>query len=60
MSIGLSTTLRQKPIRVFNSAQVSVRGNRIEDRRELVPGAIVVAADCGPVDVRDNTLVRNP
>ena len=48
------------PIRVFNASGVSVRGNRIEDGRELVPGAIVVTEDCGAVDVRDNVLRRGP
>jgi hypothetical protein len=46
------------PIRVFNAANLSVRGNRIEDGRELVPGGIVVSEDCGPVEVRDNVLRR--
>ena len=49
----------QVPIRIFNAARVSVRGNRIEDGRELVPGAIQVTEDCGVVDVRDNVLRRN-
>jgi hypothetical protein len=44
------------PIRVFNAARVSVRGNHIEDWRELVAGAIDVAEDCEAVDVRGNTL----
>jgi len=45
-------------IRVFNATRVSVRGNRIEDGRELIPGAIEVTGDCDAVDVRDNTLSR--
>jgi len=47
------------PIRIFNAACVSVRGNRIEDGRELIPGAIDVTEDCGSVDVRGNTLSRS-
>lgn len=43
------------PIRIFNATRVLVRGNRIEDSRELVPGAIEVAKDCDTVDVRNNT-----
>ncbi len=27
------------PIRIFNATRVSVRGNQIEDRRKLAPGA---------------------
>ena len=38
------------PIRVFNATRVSVRGNHIEDGRELIPGAIEVADDCEAVD----------
>ena len=48
------------PIRVFNASGVSVRGNRIEDDRELVPGAIQVTDDCGDVEVRDNMVRRVP
>ncbi len=48
------------PIRIFNSTRVLVRGNRIEDGRELVPGTIEVTGDCDEVDVRDNTPHRNP
>ena len=47
------------PIRIFNSTQVSVRGNRIEDGRELIPGAIEVTENCDAVDVRDNTLYES-
>ena len=48
------------PIRIFNATCVSVRGNRIEDGRELIPGAIEVTEDCGAVDVRGNTLSLKP
>ena len=48
------------PIRIFNATRVSVRGNQIEDGRELIPGAIEVTSDCGAVDVRDNLLRRSP
>ena len=48
------------PIRIFNAAQISVRGNHIQDRRRLVPGAIQMTDDCEAVDVRGNTLRRDP
>jgi hypothetical protein len=44
------------PIRIFNATRVSVRGNRIEDARDIIPGAIEVTEDCDQVDVRDNTF----
>jgi parallel beta helix pectate lyase-like protein len=46
------------PIRIHNAARVSVRGNHIQDKRPLVPGAIEVADDCEDVDIRGNTLQR--
>jgi len=46
------------PILVFNSTRVSVRSNRMEEGRGIVPGAIKVTEDCGEVDVRGNTLSR--
>ncbi len=48
------------PIRIFNAAQVSVRGNHIEDGRDLIQGAIEVTEDCDAVDVRGNTLSLKP
>ena len=50
----------ETPIRIFNSAAVSVGENRIEDRRPLIPGGIDVADDCERVDVRDNVVVALP
>ncbi len=48
------------PIRISNSADVSVRDNRIEDSRPLIEGAIVVADDCDRVDARGNTVDGSP
>ncbi|MFQ5808430.1 MAG: right-handed parallel beta-helix repeat-containing protein [Armatimonadota bacterium] len=48
------------PIRIFNATRVSVRGNRIEDGREVIPRVIEVADDCGEVDVRENSFSRTP
>ncbi len=46
------------PIRIFNARRVSVHGNHVEDRRELIPGVVEVTDDCEAVDVRGNTFSR--
>jgi hypothetical protein len=48
----------ETPIRIYNSGGVSVRENRIEDRRPLIPDGVDVADNCERVEVRGNVVVR--
>jgi len=46
------------PIHIYNSSNVSVESNHIEDARQVIPGGVRVADDCEDIKTQGNTVCK--